>query len=364
MQYTTRFLFSLLVLALLSACGVTEKGATLSGKVKGADNMQVLMEQFHFDGKNKAIGKVAADGSGSFKINDEAGFEKGIYRLQIGAKQVFFILDGTEKKVSLEGDLATLTQMTDIKSEGSEAMACYIKKIGELTNIAKQGQFTPEIAKEQVAQACNPLMGALMTSQFFGQQAANFLPEFKLAAEKLSNDMPNSKYATDYAKNISNLELQVAQQSAGTAPGGKGISVGSVAPEINLPDPSGKNRSLHALKGKVVLLDFWASWCRPCRMENPNVVKVYNKYKDKGFTVYSVSLDRENAKDAWVQAIKQDGLVWPDHVSELKFWTSTPGALYGVQSIPQTFLIDREGKIAAVNPRSNLEDAVKKAMGI
>jgi thiol-disulfide isomerase/thioredoxin len=118
------------------------------------------------------------------------------------------------------------------------------------------------------------------------------------------------------------------------------------------------------MKGKVVLLDFWASWCGPCRKENPNVVRVYNQYKDKGFTVFSVSLDRENGKDAWVQAIKQDGLIWDNHVSDLKFWKSEAGATYGIQSIPQTFLLDREGKIVAVNPRNNLEEAVKKALGM
>ncbi len=362
MSYTTKSCFLLLILAMLVGCEAAEKGATLTGKIKGADNMQVLLEQFHFDGKHRAVGKVAADGSGAFKINDPAGFEKGIYRLQLGAKQIFFMFDGSEKKVSLEADLATIGQMTDIKTSGSKTMECYLKTVAELTAIAKQTQFTPDIAKEQVAKACNPLMGALMTSQFFGQQADAFLPEFKLAAEKLNNDMPGSKYAADFSKNITMLENQLKQQSAG---GSGRLAVGQPAPEINLPDPSGKKRPLSALKGKVVLIDFWASWCRPCRMENPNVVNVYNKYKDKGFTVYSVSLDRENGKDAWVQAIKQDGLVWENHVSDLKFWNSEAGAAYGIQSIPQTFLLDKEGKIAAINPRGEkLEPAVKKALGI
>jgi len=109
--------------------------------------------------------------------------------------------------------------------------------------------------------------------------------------------------------------------------------------------------ALSSLKGKVVLLDFWASWCRPCRAENPNVVKLYNKYKDRGFTVYSVSLDQN--KDKWIAAITKDQLTWSNHVSELTGWKSSAGNKYGVSSIPKTFLIDANGKIIAYDLRGN-----------
>jgi thiol-disulfide isomerase/thioredoxin len=130
-----------------------------------------------------------------------------------------------------------------------------------------------------------------------------------------------------------------------------GTEVGNKAPEIMEKNADGKILKLSDLKGKYVLIDFWASWCGPCRKENPNVVNVYNKYKDKkfkggnGFTIFSVSLDKE--KNAWVKAIADDKLDWPNHVSDLKHWQSKYAAIYGVRSIPCSFLINGDGVIVA-----------------
>lgn len=142
----------------------------------------------------------------------------------------------------------------------------------------------------------------------------------------------------------------------------KTTSVGSIAPDFTQNDPAGKPVSLSSFKGKYVLLDFWASWCQPCRQENPNVVKVYNQYKAKNFTVLGVSLDRPNGKEDWLKAIKDDGLAW-NQVSDLQFWNNQVAALYGVRSIPGNFLIDPTGKIIARDLRGDdLEQTLAKLL--
>jgi thiol-disulfide isomerase/thioredoxin len=134
------------------------------------------------------------------------------------------------------------------------------------------------------------------------------------------------------------------------------------APEITQADTSGKMLKLSNMKGKVVLLDFWASWCGPCRRENPNVVKLFNKYKAKGFDIFSVSLDQD--RDRWIKAINDDGLLWTSHVSDLKFWQNEAARTYGVSSIPSTVLIDKDGLIIARNLRGEqLENKLKQLFG-
>lgn len=164
----------------------------------------------------------------------------------------------------------------------------------------------------------------------------------------LSADLKNSEGGKQLKMSIDALKI---------------TAIGAIAPDFTQNDVSGKPVSLSSFKGKYVLLDFWASWCGPCRQENPNVVKMYNKYKGKNFTVLGVSLDKADGKQAWLAAIKNDGLTWTQ-VSDLKFWSNFAVSLYGVQSIPQNFLISPEGKIVAKNLRGDdLDKMLEKFLG-
>ena len=137
-----------------------------------------------------------------------------------------------------------------------------------------------------------------------------------------------------------------------------GIEIGQRAPELVFKSPSGENLSLSSLRGKMVLIDFWASWCSPCRRENPNLVKTYKRFMDKsfengeGFSIYGVSLDKD--RNAWINAIKSDGLVWEHNVSDLKGTASEPAAIYGIMAIPANLLIDGDGIIVAKNLRGEM----------
>jgi len=174
----------------------------------------------------------------------------------------------------------------------------------------------------------------------------NQFPFFDSLATRFQSDLPDSRFTKELTTRVDNM---------------RALAIGAMAPEINLPGPNGEQLPLSSLRGKYVLIDFWAAWCKPCRQENPNVLASYNKYKDKGFEILGVSLDR--TKDAWLKAIEEDGLVWK-HVSDLKYFNSEAAAIYQINAIPATYLIDPDGKIIAKNLRGeSLERKLEEIFG-
>ncbi len=201
--------------------------------------------------------------------------------------------------------------------------------------------------KEIVKNNPNSIFSAMLLSELISQKTVTPTE----ANEIIANFSPKIA-ASPMVKDIKELVSSMSK-----------AEVGQKAPDFSAPTPDGKMLSLKEAMGKYTIIDFWASWCKPCRMENPNVVKVYNKYHDKGLNIISVSLDKDGQKDRWIKAIEDDKLTW-NHISNLKFWNEPIAKMYNVRSIPATFLLDENGVIIAKNLRGKaLENKIASLLG-
>ena len=236
-------------------------------------------------------------------------------------------------------------RITDVK--GSPNMEVYKLFNNLLDDAHSNPQLqagVPTILESILREHKSALMSAFLVT-YFESAFEQYAPLYKEIRDALVGRYPNNEFVQHLNQKLSSA-----------------VIAGMEAPDIVLADRDGNDRKLSDLRGKVVLIDFWASWCRPCRMENPNVVRAYQKYHDKGFEIFSVSLD--NNREAWLKAIEDDHLVWPNHVSDLRGWSSAGGKLYGISSIPATVLIDRNGVIMARNLRgAELEQKLNEIFG-
>lgn len=392
MKMTVRFGAVLMSLFFLMSCGdsseetiVPEIGAdnfTIEGTIAQADGLNAYFETVTQNGV-VSVASASISQDGSFKIVGNIP-EMGIYQLRLGESQDMAIplTLAPGDNIKIKSTFSTFT--TDAKISGvdwGDSYSEYMRLInefgaGQQELMKLQGQVADEELRKRyyllkmpldnfsvVAIEKNPgsTFNLVLSNSLMPVGGFNDYPIENLAILKKME----AAYVKKYPKSpiTASLSQQVAQIESGYKEYELLKSGNKPAPEIALKTPEGNELRLSSLKGKAVLIDFWASWCGPCRKENPNVIRLYNKYKNKGFTIYSVSLDEDGQK--WKDAIEADGLAWPNHVSDLKGWQTPLTQVYGFNSIPHTVLVDQKGNIIAIGLRGpeleqKLEDIFSK----
>jgi len=317
---------------------------------------KIYLEYINEGGKIVKIDSAvpSAQNKVSFKgqVKDEGAFYLVNFFDTSKPQKVLVILEGGETidieadglndedgkgNFTMKGDYPNVKFMLELMAISKE-MEIKVRKWNQEIQIDQKQEKRIQAEFNQAQAISTAKIKALipqMGSHLVALWATNFLPaEKEMAsleeiANRLAKARPNHPQVRQFVNNLQRLQ---------------GVNEGAMAPEIKLATPAGPDLALSSLRGKYVLIDFWASWCGPCRRENPNVVKTYAAYKNKGFEIFGVSLDQDRA--AWLKAIEADQLVWK-HVSDLKYWSSVAALAYQVNAIPQTFLLDRDGRIIA-----------------
>lgn len=362
---------SLLLVALCLSCSTNGKEdlqadpgegtwyVTVKGKVGFPQQGQITIQELK-DGGNAWQDTITLKGDYTFAKKIKLK-EPGYYRINFYNKQMLnLIVHKSDIEVNVDGnsqqgfaeikgspDIDLIEKVQELQGKiNSDPAAARLNEEYTLASQRKDQNAILALQQKymQLMKKYNDQIATLLVENTPSLAVINLLQQnildkdqyystYVQVAEKLKKEWPDYSQADNFVNYVDKMRL---------------LAVGQPAPEISLPNPEGKIVPLSSMKGKYVLVDFWAKWCGPCRHENPNVVSAFQKYKDKGFTVYGVSLDRN--REEWLQAIQQDKLTWT-HVSDLKYWQSEAAKTYNITGIPFSLLLDPNGVIIAKNLR-------------
>ena len=371
-------------LLIMTGCA-KQANFTIDGKLNGSSKDSLIFEEMT-EKSLEPRATIMTDASGAFSFSDTAANPR-LFFIRTTQKEYVMMMVMAGEKINITADKGKINETVKISGSPQSELVLemnrqLIRATDKLDSLGAQFQSLkgrgndPEaetwiqtqygkLMEEQKTyitdfiqkHSTEPASLLALSNQLGQQPVLNPRTDFDLFEKvdvQLFKRYPKSALVLNLHKYVAAMRPQIQTANSQAKLTGKG----AIAPEISLPDPDGKTQSLSSLRGKIVLVDFWAGWCAPCRRENPNLVKAYNKYHSKGFEIFQISLDK--TKPEWVAAIKQDGLNWI-HVSDLKYWGSPVARQYGIESIPANYLLDKDGKIIGSNLRgADLEAELDK----
>jgi thiol-disulfide isomerase/thioredoxin len=381
-----KILFLLLTITTVQSCSQQADDSELSnnieisGVIKGAEGKSVFLVITNPEGQQKEISKSIVDGKGNFLLNGHIDYFDAYQLILENEKKVLELIAAPNDKIKINTTLDKFEMSPEISGVAWAQQANSFTKL-KYDFLLQQKRFqseNPKASKEDSEKFLSGIISNLDSAVVqlvkknptsdFNLILFSFLAPVQTMDEWNGDNLKlmqqvieNLKSKYPESPRVQMIEQQTAQierifQEEQLMKSGK-----MDAPDFTLKTPEGSEIKLSSLKGQYVLIDFWASWCGPCRQESPNMVRLYNEYKSKGFTIFSVSLD-DNA-NKWKEAIKKDGLIWPSHGSDLQGWKTPLTQLYAFNSIPHTVLVNKEGKIIARGLRGTaLENKLKTVL--